>query len=60
MQGGKGNIVGTIIACLILNILKNGLVLLSISSHYQEVLTGVILVAAVFISESNRRKRSEV
>ena len=60
MQGGKGNIAGTIIACLILNILKNGLVLLSISSHYQEVLTGIILIAAVYISESNKRKKSEV
>ena len=60
MQGGKGNVAGTVVACLILNILKNGLVLLSVSSHYQEVLTGVILVIAVLISESNRRKRSEV
>ena len=60
MQGGKGNVAGTVVACLILNILKNGLVLLSVSSHYQEVLTGVILVVAVLISESNRRKRSEV
>ena len=51
---------GTVIACLILNILKNGLVLLSISSHYQEGLTGAILIVAVFISESNKRKRSEV
>ena len=59
MQGGKGNVAGTVVACLILNILKNGLVLLSVSSHYQEVLTGVILVIAVLISESNRRKRSE-
>ena len=58
MQGGKGNVAGTVVACL--NILKNGLVLLSVSSHYQEVLTGVILVIAVLISESNRRKRSEV
>lgn len=60
MQGGKGNVAGTIIACLILNILKNGLVLLSISSHYQEVLTGAILIVAVFISEINRRNKSEV
>lgn len=60
MQGGKGNVAGTVIACLILNILKNGMILLSVSSHYQEVLTGVILVVAVFISESNRRNRSEV
>ncbi|MDO4474547.1 MAG: ABC transporter permease [Eubacteriales bacterium] len=60
MQGGKGNVAGTVIACLILNILKNGMILLSVSSHYQEVLTGVILVIAVLISESNRRKRSEI
>lgn len=60
MQGGKGSIVGTIIACLILNIMKNGLTLLAISSHYQEILTGMILLISVLISESNQRKRSEV
>lgn len=60
MQGGKGSIVGTIVACLILNIMKNGLTLLSISTHYQEVLTGVILLVSVLISESNQRRKSEV
>ena len=60
MQGGKGNIIGTIIACLILNIMKNGLTLLAISSHYQEILTGLILLISVLISESEQRTRSEV
>lgn len=60
MQGGKGNVVGTVIACFILNILKNGLTLLAISSHYQEVLTGIILIVSVLISESNQRKKKEV
>ena len=60
MQGGKGNIIGTIIACLILNIMKNGLTLLAISSHYQEILTGLILLISVLISESEQRRRSEV
>ena len=60
MQGGKGSIVGTVIACLILNVLKNGLTLLAISSHYQEILTGIILLISVVISESKQRKRSEV
>ena len=31
MQGGKGSVIGTVIACFILNILKNGLTLLAIS-----------------------------
>lgn len=60
MQGGKGNVIGTVIACFILNILKNGLTLLAISSHYQEILTGIILIVSVLISESNQRKKKEV
>ena len=47
MQGGKGNVIGTVIACFILNILKNGLTLLAISSHYQEILTGIILILSL-------------
>ena len=60
MQGGKGSVIGTVIACFILNILKNGLTILAISSHYQEILTGVILIVSVLISESNQRKKKEV
>lgn len=60
MWGGKGSLIGTIIACLILNVLKNGLTLLAISSHYQEILTGVILLLSVLISESKERKKLEV
>ena len=60
MQGGKGSMAGTVIACFILNILKNGLTLLSISSHYQGILTGMILLVSVLISESRQRKKSEV
>lgn len=60
MQGGKGSVTGTIIACFILNIMKNGLTLLSISSHYQEILTGLILLISVLISESRQRKKCEV
>lgn len=60
MRGGKGSVAGTVIACFILNVLKNGLMLLSISSHYQEVFTGAILLVSVLISESNQRRKSEV
>ena len=60
MQGGKGSLIGTVIACLILNVLKNGLTLLAISSHYQEILTGMILLLSVLISESKDRTKREV
>ena len=60
IQGGKGNIIGTILACLILNVMKNGLTLLAIPSHYQSIVTGFILLISVLVSETSRRRRSEV
>ena len=60
IQGGKGNIIGTILACLILNVMKNGLTLLAIPSHYQSIVTGFILLVSVLVSEASRRRRSEV
>lgn len=60
LEGGKGNIIGPIIACLILNIISDGLTLLSISTHYQEIITGVIIVVSVLISSRDKIKRREV
>ena len=60
LEGGKGNIIGPFIACLILNIISDGLTLLSISSHYQEIITGVIIVVSVLISSRDKIKRREV
>lgn len=60
MQGGRGSVIGTVIACFILNVMKNGLTLLAISPHYQQILTGLILLLSVLLSESKQRKKSEV
>lgn len=60
LEGGKGNIIGPFIACLILNIISDGLTLLSISTHYQEIITGVIIVVSVLISSRDKIKRREV
>ena len=44
----------------ILNVMKNGLTLLAIPSHYQSIVTGFILLVSVLVSEASRRRRSEV
>lgn len=56
IQGGSGSISGTLIACLILAVMRNGLTILSISSNYQQLLTGLIVMVAVAVSEIRRRK----
>jgi len=57
IQGGSGSISGTFIACLVLAVMRNGLTILSISSNYQQLLTGLIVMIAVAVSEIKRRKR---
>lgn len=47
MSGGKGKIVGTLIGALIIGILNNGLNLLGVSSFYQEVIKGIVILVAV-------------
>lgn len=47
MNGGKGTIGGTIMGVLILAILDNGLIMLNVSSHWQLVCSGLVLLAAV-------------
>lgn len=56
IQGGSGSISGTFIACLVLAVMRNGLTILSISSNYQQLLTGLIVMIAVAVSEIRRRK----
>lgn len=49
LTGGKGRIVGTLICVLIIGVLNNGLNLLGVSSFYQQVVKGVVILIAVLI-----------
>jgi len=47
LSGGKGTIVGTAIGVLLMGILRNGLNLLGISSYWQTVAVGAIIIIAI-------------
>ncbi len=47
LAGGKGTLVGTLIGVFILRTLDNGLILTNVSSYYQEVARGLVLLLAV-------------
>ena len=49
LAGGKGNISGTIMGVLILQVINNGLTLLSVNAYFQMVVSGSVLLLAVMI-----------
>lgn len=56
LSGGTGTILGTIIGAFIMSVLTNGLRILSVAQEWQIVVTGVIIILAVYI-DTLRRKR---
>jgi inositol transport system permease protein len=57
LSGGIGTIGGTIVGALIIGVLNNGLDLLNVSSYWQQILKGAIIVVAVLI-DSRKNKRA--
>jgi fructose transport system permease protein len=56
--GGRGNVIGTLIGALIVGVFRNGLVLIGVSSVYQILITGILVILAVSVDQlSHRRQR---
>jgi ribose transport system permease protein len=55
--GGAGTASGTLIGALIMAVLRNGLNLLNVSSHWQLVVVGVVIIWAVWVDVLRQRQR---
>lgn len=56
--GGEGNILGALVGAFIMTLLSNGLQLIGVSTYWQELFVGVVLIIAVFVDNIRRRKMS--
>ncbi len=56
MSGGVGKIVGAVVGAFIMGILNNGMSILGIGIDYQQVIKGLVLLAAVFFDVYNKNK----
>lgn len=54
--GGVGTMYGTVVGILILGILSNGLDLLNVSSYIQQVVKGIVIIAAVLLDVINKKR----
>jgi fructose transport system permease protein len=55
--GGRGNVIGTLIGALIVGVFRNGLVLIGVSSVYQTLITGILVILAVSFDQLSHRSR---
>jgi ribose transport system permease protein len=55
LSGGKGTIIGTLIGALVMSVLANGLRILSVAQEWQTVVTGGIIILAVYVDMLRRR-----
>jgi ribose transport system permease protein len=56
LAGGRGTIIGTLIGALIMAVLTNGLRILSVAQEWQTIVTGAIIILAVYADMVRRRK----
>ncbi len=57
LAGGRGSVAGTVLGCLIIGVLNNGLFLLNVSPFWQQVIKGVVILLAVALDKMNNRGR---
>jgi ribose transport system permease protein len=55
LSGGRGTILGTVLGAVIIGVLNNGLVLLNVSPFWQQVVKGIVILAAVIIDKANAK-----
>lgn len=58
MSGGVGSLMGTVFGFIILGLMTNSMNLLNINSFYQQIVKGILIIIAVFLDMSSKRKRN--
>lgn len=57
LMGGEGSIGGTLLGAFLIGVLNNGLNLLNVSSFYQQVVKGLVILFAVLLDQRLRARR---
>ena len=57
MSGGSGKIIGVVVGALIMGVMNNGMSIMGIGIDYQQVIKGLVLLAAVIFDVYNKTKQ---
>ena len=56
MNGGSGSVAGTLLGVFIMSMLKTGLPFIGLQANWQQIITGLVLIAAVYIDVLKNKK----
>jgi len=57
ISGGRGSIIGTLIGAMMLGVLNNGLNMMGVSPYVQNIIKGLIILFAIYISRERKKRR---
>ena len=60
LAGGRGSIGGTLIGAFVIGVLGDGLVMMGVSSFWQKVIKGAVIVLAVIIDQVQARMQERI
>ncbi|KPF41274.1 ABC transporter permease [Rhizobium sp. AAP43] len=60
MSGGRGRIGGTIVGAFVIGILADGLIMMGVSSFWQTVIKGLVIIAAVVVDQVQQKLQARV
>lgn len=55
MEGGKANVFGTLIGCLLIQVISNSLNLLGVDSNWQKIAKGLVIIVAIILDQQGSR-----
>ena len=59
IMGGEGTIIGAVMGAIVVAIVRNAMVLLEISTYYQQIVTGAVILIAVIIDIMRKERAAK-
>jgi len=60
MGGGKANVFGTLIGCLLIQVISNSLNLLGVDSNWQKIAKGLVIIAAIILDKQGEKLLNKI